>query len=69
MDGVRIVQSWRAGNWPEGANSLVRFELSPDGNGTKSVLEHDALADDQVPHIDGGWTRMYWEPLRKYLEA
>jgi uncharacterized protein YndB with AHSA1/START domain len=69
VDGQRIVQTWRAGNWPEGVHSMVRFELKPDGNGTKVILDHDALAEDQVPHIDGGWPRMYWEPLRKYLEA
>src|SRR5689334_12238614 len=43
VDGVRIVQSWRAGNWPEGAHSLVRFELKADGKGTRVVLDHDAL--------------------------
>jgi uncharacterized protein YndB with AHSA1/START domain len=69
VDGVRIVQTWRAGNWPEGAHSVVKFEFTPDGKGTKLVLDHDALADDQVSHIDGGWPKMYWEPLRKYLEA
>lgn len=69
VDGVRIVQTWRAGNWPQGSHSLVRFELLPEGDGTRVVLDHDALADDQVAHIDGGWTRMYWEPLRKYLES
>lgn len=47
---------------------MVRFELAPDGHGTL-VLDHDALADDQVPHIEAGWPKMYWEPLRKYLDA
>jgi uncharacterized protein YndB with AHSA1/START domain len=69
VDGARIVQTWRAGNWPEGVHSIVRFELTPAGAGTKIVLDHDGLADDQVKHIDGGWAKMYWEPLRKYLEA
>jgi uncharacterized protein YndB with AHSA1/START domain len=69
VDSVRIVQTWRAGNWPEGAHSVVRFELTPDGNGTKLVLDHDAVAEEQVQHLDGGWAKMYWEPLRKYLEA
>lgn len=69
VDGVRIVQTWRAGNWPDGAHSVVRFELLPDGGGTRLVLDHDAIAEDQVPHLDGGWAKMYWEPLRKYLEA
>src|SRR5258706_11255700 len=67
VDGVRIVQTWRAGNWPAGAHSVVKFELSPDGQGTKLLLDHDALSDEQVPHIDGGWEKMYWEPMRKYF--
>jgi uncharacterized protein YndB with AHSA1/START domain len=67
IEGARIVQTWRAGNWAPGAHSLVRFELSPEGKGTKLVLDHDALTEDQVPHIDGGWGRMYWEPMRKYF--
>jgi uncharacterized protein YndB with AHSA1/START domain len=69
VPNARIVQVWRAGNWPEGVYSVVKLELSKDGAGTKLVLDHDALADDQVPHIDGGWERMYWAPLRKYLES
>jgi uncharacterized protein YndB with AHSA1/START domain len=69
VDGVRIVQTWRAGHWPAGAHSVVKFELTPEGKGTKLVLDHDALADDQVSHVDGGWPKMYWEPLRKFLET
>lgn len=69
VEGSRIVQTWRAGNWPDGLHSIVRFELAPAGGGTRVVLDHDAIAEDQVQHIDGGWTKMYWEPLRKYLET
>jgi uncharacterized protein YndB with AHSA1/START domain len=68
VENQRIVQTWRAGNWPPGAHSLVRFELEPSAGGTKVVLDHDALADDQAPHIESGWSRMYWDPLRKHLE-
>jgi uncharacterized protein YndB with AHSA1/START domain len=67
VDGARIVQTWRAGNWPAGVHSLVRFELSTAGTGTKVVLDHDALTDEQVPHIDAGWEKMYWEPMRKFF--
>lgn len=62
-----LVQTWRAGSWPAGAHSLVKFALTPEGKGTKVTLDHDALSDEQVPHIEGGWEKMYWEPLRKYL--
>lgn len=67
--GKRIVQSWRAGNWPEGHHTLVRFEVLPDGDGTKLVLDHDALLEEHVAHIDGGWEKMYWEKLRAYLAS
>jgi uncharacterized protein YndB with AHSA1/START domain len=68
VEGVRVVQTWRAGNWPEGVHTLVRFELEADGKGSRLVLDHDAISEEMVPHLEGGWTKMYWEPLRKYLE-
>jgi uncharacterized protein YndB with AHSA1/START domain len=64
----RIVQSWRAGNWPEGVHSVVRFELEPADEGTKLTLTHDALPDEGSAHIDDGWRQRYWEPLAEYLE-
>jgi activator of HSP90 ATPase len=30
----RIVQAWRVVTWPQGAYSIVRFELKPQGSGT-----------------------------------
>jgi uncharacterized protein YndB with AHSA1/START domain len=69
LEGVRIVQTWRAGNWPDGVHSLVRFELTKDGTGTRLTLDHDALPEDQAQHLESGWTKMYWDPLRKYLET
>ena len=69
VEGVRIVQTWRAGNWPAGSHTLVRFELSPEGKGTKLTLDHDAVTEEQMPHLDAGWEKMYWEPMRKFFSA
>jgi uncharacterized protein YndB with AHSA1/START domain len=69
VPGTRIVQAWRASSWPEGVWSIARFELKGEGGTTRVVFDHDGVPDDQVEHIDGGWKKMYWEPLRKYLEA
>lgn len=69
VEGVRIVQTWRAGNWPAGSHSLVRFELCPEGKGTKLTLDRDAISDEQVPHLDAGWEKMYWEPMRKFFSV
>jgi activator of HSP90 ATPase len=66
--GERIVQAWRAASWAAGIFSIARFELRDDGGKTTIVLDHDGIPDDQVPHIDGGWKKMYWEPLKKYVE-
>ena len=63
----RIVQAWRVGNWPEGVYSIVRFELAAQGDGTKLMLEQTAFPDGASEHLEGGWHKMYWEPLKKYL--
>jgi activator of HSP90 ATPase len=34
----KIVQSWHVAMWPEGANSMVRFELKPRDGRTRLVL-------------------------------
>jgi activator of HSP90 ATPase len=63
----RIVQAWRAGNWGEGVYSIVKFELKADGNGTKLTLDHSGAPEGDEDHLDGGWHKMYWEPLAKSL--
>jgi activator of HSP90 ATPase len=63
----RIVQAWRAGNWPEGVYSIIKIELEPQGSGTKLTLDQTGFPDDNREHLDAGWHKMYWEPLKKYL--
>ena len=67
VPGTRIVWAWRAGDWPDGAWSIARFELSKSGSGTRLVFDQDGEPQSAVEHIDAGWKKMYWEPLRKYL--
>jgi activator of HSP90 ATPase len=64
----RIVQAWRAGNWPEGTYSIVRFELKAQGLDAKLTLHHTGFPDGSGEHLESGWHKMYWEPLKKYLE-
>ena len=67
VDGKRIVQAWRAGNWPEGKYSVVHFELHADGDGTRLVMEHTGYPDGQEPHLADGWHQRYWGPLQSWL--
>ena len=60
----RVVQAWRAGNWDAGAYTLVRFELRPDGAGTKIVFDQSGVPDANKAELEGGWHAMYWEPLK-----
>jgi len=63
----RIVQAWRAGNWPEGAYSIVKFEFTAQGSDTKLVFDHAGFPAEHGEHLESGWKKMYWEPLQKYL--
>ncbi|MGI0156609.1 MAG: SRPBCC domain-containing protein, partial [Thermoplasmata archaeon] len=45
IPGRRIVQAWRVSDWPSGVYSLVRFELSPHGSGTRLVLDHTGIPE------------------------
>jgi activator of HSP90 ATPase len=67
MPNQRIVQAWRAGNWPEGVYSIVKFELDARGSETRLTLDHSAFPEGNAEHLESGWHKMYWEPLKKYL--
>ena len=64
---VRIVQAWRAGNWPEGTFSIVRIDLSAAGADTRLNFQHTGFPSEQSEHLSDGWNKMYWQPLARYL--
>lgn len=64
----RIVQAWRATHWPDGAHSIVRIELHPEGEHTRLILNHDAVPEAHAAHVDRHWRTRYWEALTCYLE-
>jgi uncharacterized protein YndB with AHSA1/START domain len=65
----RIVLAWRGKDWAADVYSIARFELTREGEQTRLVFDQDAVPDEHVDHIDSGWKRKYWEPLRAYLES
>ena len=69
VPNARLVQAWRVKMWEPGVYSLVRFTLTPDGNGTKLVLDHDGFPAEQEPHLAAGWASNYWEPLAKFFTS
>jgi activator of HSP90 ATPase len=67
VPGRRIVQAWRTASWPEGVYSIVRYEMSTEGAGTKLVFDHIGFPEGDKESLTDGWRKHYWEPLRKHL--
>jgi activator of HSP90 ATPase len=70
----RIVQAWRVAMWPDGLYSIVKFELRPQGSGTRLIMDHVGFPPEMRAHLNGeeasgGWRRQYWEPLEKYFTS
>jgi activator of HSP90 ATPase len=65
----KIVQTWRAKDWPEGHYSYATFSFAPAGKGkTKLTFTQSGIPDDQFESIKQGWIDFYWKPLAKMLE-
>ncbi|MBV9167191.1 MAG: SRPBCC domain-containing protein [Solirubrobacterales bacterium] len=65
----RLVQAWRAASWPEGAYSIVKFDLdqSNGGGSTRLIFDHTGFPEEHHDDLAAGWHKMYWEPLNRYL--
>jgi activator of HSP90 ATPase len=63
----RIVQAWRVVTWPAGAYSIARFELKPQGTGTRIVFDHIGFPEGLHDHLAEGWEENYWSLLKKFF--
>src|SRR3989344_2117232 len=68
VEGKKIVQKWRADDWPKGHYSDLTIALEPDGSGTKLTLVQENVPDDKADEIDDGWYQYYWKPMNEYFE-
>ncbi len=67
VNNERIVQAWRVADWPAGVYSLIKIELKDNNGKCTLVLDHSSIPDGKGEHIDGGWHKMYWGPLKEWL--
>lgn len=67
IEGKRLVQAWRPGNWDEGVYSIARFDFAPDAGGTAITLTHTGYPDDAEKHLQAGWIERYWTPLKTHF--
>ena len=66
--GKKIVQSWRASDWPQGVESEITLDLSKEGNKTKLKFSQTGIPDEFADEVEQGWIDFYWQPLKEYLE-
>ena len=64
----KIVQDWRAVDWPEGYFSRITFELTAVPAGTRLDFTHTDVPEGTEDEFTQGWIDNYWEPLKAYLE-
>jgi len=64
----KIVQDWRAVDWPEGNFSRVIFELTPVPEGTRLDFTHTDLPEGTEEEFTQGWIENYWDPMQKFFE-
>ena len=67
VKGKKIVQKWRASDWPEGHFSDLTITLESENEGTRLVLVQENVPDDKADDIDDGWHQYYWKPMNEYF--
>jgi activator of HSP90 ATPase len=64
----KIVQTWRAADWPKDHYSKVTFVFKEkDGEITLDFTQTE-IPLEAYPEIEQGWKEWYWDPLKTYLE-
>jgi len=69
VPGKKIVQDWRASDWPEGHISKVTYAMKKEGKGTKLTFTQTNVPNEFAKDIAQGWKDYYWVPMKKMFEA
>jgi activator of HSP90 ATPase len=68
VPGKKIVQTWRASDWPDGVESKVTIVLSQEDESTRLEFNQTGVPDDFYNDIKQGWQDYYWHPLQTFLD-
>lgn len=64
----KIVQSWRASDWPKSHYSKATFALQKIEGGTRLTLTQTGVPEEFADDIAQGWRDYYWAPMKEMLE-
>ena len=65
----KIVQAWRAGDWPEGHFSTATFALAKIPAGTRLTFTQRGIPAEHFEDIKAGWHAYYWRPMKAMFAA
>lgn len=68
VENKKIVQAWRAEDWPKNTWSEVSFTLTKTARGTRLAFVQTGLPEEQYEETKKGWVEFYWEPMKKYFK-
>ncbi len=64
----KIVQNWRADDWPEDQLSKITITLKEAKGITTLSFKQIGVPESFYKDISDGWKDYYWEPLKNMLE-
>lgn len=63
----KIVQTWRAADWPEGIFSEVIFQIIATKSGCTLSFSQKGIPKGNFSSIKQGWIEFYWNPMKELL--
>ncbi len=64
---TKIVQKWRAVDWPRGHYATVTFELFKEGQQTRLDFTQSEIPAEFYAELEAGWIEYYWDNLTAYF--
>ncbi len=68
IEDKKIVQSWRAEDWPEDQISKITITLKEAKGITSLGFKQTGVPESFFNDISQGWKEYYWGPLKRMLE-
>src|SRR4030042_5897438 len=64
---LKIVQSWRYNDWPEGHYSTATFLLEESKGATKLTFTQTEVPEEGYQDVSQGRRDYYWQPMKELL--
>jgi uncharacterized protein YndB with AHSA1/START domain len=66
VENQQLVQEWYFGDSPE--QSLVTIDLKAHKEGTRVLLEHTNVPDEEFDDFLEGWNEYYWGAIKEFFK-